>query len=100
MPGIARYYDLVVGICSGHITPISTTGFIITTSSDVKANSLGIARNSDIVLASCGGGHIGIIVTSSGSVKSNGLGIARMGDTVTGVFSGTIVQGSPDVNSN
>jgi len=100
MPGIARYNDIVTGTCSGHSPspPISVTGFILTVSAGVRANSLGVGRNTDIVIFNCG--HTGIIVTSSGTVKSDGLGVARVGDTVSGAtVTGTIVVGSSDVNA-
>jgi len=94
MPGIARFNDIVVGSCSSHGSQV---GIIITASGNVNANSIGIARNSDIVQAGCG--DIGIISTSSVTVKSNGMGIARNSDQVIGVFSGTIVMASPNVNA-
>jgi uncharacterized Zn-binding protein involved in type VI secretion len=98
MPAVARLNDMSTGVCSCHKDPISTVGFVITTSPDVFANSLGIARIGDIILASCG--HIGIIVTGSSSVFANSINLSRIGDTTVGCFVSTIITGSSDVFSN
>ncbi len=73
------------------------TGPILTGSPTVRATGMGIARLSDIVIGGCG--HTGILVSASGSVRSTGRGNVRVGNTFVGCFTGTIVSGSPNVNT-
>jgi uncharacterized Zn-binding protein involved in type VI secretion len=98
MPAVARLNDMSVGVCSCHKSPISTVGFVITTSPDVFANDLGIARIGDLILASCG--HIGIIISGSSIVFSNSINVSRIGDSTVGCFVSTIVTGSPNTFSD
>jgi len=89
--------DIGVGHCCCHppIPCIPMTGPILTGSSSVICNGLGVARLGDIVIGGCG--HTGVLVSSSGSVKSNGLGNVRIGDAFVGCFTGVIVTGSSNV---
>jgi uncharacterized Zn-binding protein involved in type VI secretion len=73
-------------------------GTIVTSSSNTTANSLGVARLTDIVVGYCG--HIGIIVSASGDIKVNDLGMARVGDAVVGCLTGIISTGSGDSLGN
>jgi len=95
----ARYGDVWSGICCCHppIPCIGMSGIIIQSSEDTKINNKGSARLGDIVIGSCG--HTGIIVTASSTVKVNNKGKARVGDVVSGCCQGTIVSGSPNVET-
>lgn len=95
MAGKARITDRTIGICYGHIYPITVGGTIIQGSPDVYANGLQVARIGDIVKADCG--HTGNIITGSSSVFANGIGIARLNDRVSGIYIATIITASEDV---
>jgi uncharacterized Zn-binding protein involved in type VI secretion len=88
-------FDMAVGTCVGHKTPIPAVGYIMAVCPTVLVNSMPIARQMDIVITACG--HIGYIVQGSPTVLAKSIPVARMGDMVTGVFSGYIVQGSSNV---
>lgn len=97
MRGTARLGDRTVGTCRVH--PGTIGGTIITASGDVKANSLGVARLGDTVLADCG--HTAVIITAANIVKANSLGVARLSDLVQGAeYQGTIITCSPDVSGD
>ncbi len=100
MPGIARVGDIWSGRCCCHDDPtcIRMSGPIVTSSSNVNANSRGIARLNDIVMGNCG--HKGYIATCSPNINCNGIGVARCGDAVAGCSIGRIVKCSGDVNGN
>ncbi len=95
----ARISDVGVGTCCCHSDPtcIPMTGTLITGSPNVNCNGLGMGRITDVMLGQCG--HVGIMVTGSASVRGNGLGSCRLSDYFTGCFFGTVVTGSPNVNS-
>lgn len=93
MAGVARIGDRTFGYCSSHDG--NFLGTVIGGSSDVKANSQGIARLGDTVLSDCG--HTGTINSANASVNVNGIKAARNGDSFTGTYSGTITEGSTDV---
>jgi uncharacterized Zn-binding protein involved in type VI secretion len=95
--GVCRIGDTTNGICyhSSHDDPIAKTGSITGGSTNVFANTKGIARNGDIITASCG--HTGIITGTSGNVYVNGKQIAKIGSTFTGDYRGTLSVGSSDV---
>jgi uncharacterized Zn-binding protein involved in type VI secretion len=71
------------------------SGFIISGASTVLINGQPVARNTDMVIGSCG--HTGIITSSSPVVLAEGLGVARIGDSVSGCIIGQIVTGSENV---
>lgn len=97
MRGTARLGDRTVGTCSIH--PGTIGGTIITASEDVQANSRGVARLGDTVLADCG--HTAVIVTAAALTKANSRGFARLSDLVQGPeYSGTIVTCSNDVSGD
>jgi uncharacterized Zn-binding protein involved in type VI secretion len=93
----ARMGDLTSCVCWNHSPDPcrSVIGIIVTGSPNVTSNNLGQARQSDIVLGTCG--HIGIIVTGSPTATANNLGYARVGDCVAGQITGMIVLGSPNI---
>lgn len=95
MAKVSRLGDIVTGYCSSG-THGSQSGVIISASSDVLANSIGVARIGDIVQAGCG--HTGTIVSGALKTNANGRAIARIGDSFSGTYSGTIVAGSPNVD--
>lgn len=86
MPKVAR-----LGDTSSH------GGTIITASSDIKANGIGVARDGD--LHSCPIPTHGVTPLSSGSTtKVNGRSVIRVGDTAG--CGAAIVSGSPDVGAS
>lgn len=94
MRGTARLGDRTVGTCSVH--PGTIGGTIITASEDVGANTRGVARLGDTVLADCG--HTALIITAAGLTKANSRGFARLSDLVQGPqYKGTIITCSQDV---
>lgn len=95
MASVSRLGDRTTGYCSSHGGTYG--GTITSSSSDVKANSKGVARVGDTVTSDCG--HTGIINSGAATVKANGQSIARVGDSFTGTYTGTITEGSPDVNA-
>lgn len=88
---VARLGDRLKGVCSVHGAVYAT---ILTASSTEFVNGFGVARLGDIAYATCG--HTGKIVTCSATHFVDGLGVARLGDTTSGIFTGTIITGSPD----
>jgi len=97
MPNLCRMTDQGFGTCTGHTTPISTGGLIISSSGNVFCNGLGVAGVGDTVLSFCG--HVGIIVSGSGNVFRNGVNVARLGDSFVGTYTGTLIMGSSNVFS-
>lgn len=94
MRGCARLTDRTLGNCSVHGPNIG--GTIITASPDVIANSIGVARLADSVLADCG--CSAMVITACGTVVANSRGVARLSDLVQGpTYIGSIVTASPDV---
>jgi uncharacterized Zn-binding protein involved in type VI secretion len=92
MRGIARQGDIAVGICTCHNPPIWVSGKVITYSNTVKVNGRGVARDGDIVKATCG--HIGNIVTHSSPTEVDSRKVARLGDKTSGCFKGTLITAS------
>lgn len=90
----ARLGDKCFGVCKVHGKQSAT---IISASTNVLANGLGVARLGDSVKADCG--HEGSIISASTTVLVNGLGVARLGDSIDGVFSGTIISASTSVSN-
>jgi len=88
----ARIGDIGKGICTGHSSPISMTGVIMTGALISKVEGIPVARVGDIVKGACG--HIGIISTGSSKSNTEGPATARVTDEFTGVFSGTIITGA------
>jgi len=74
---------------------ISHGGVIITGSSNVMVNGLGVARLGDSV--NCAIHGLRVISTASAITHANGLGVAREGDFVT--CGAVIVTGSSNVQS-
>lgn len=86
MPAIAR-----LGDTSSH------DGVIITASSDVRANGVGVARIGDQHSCPIPGHGVTSIITGSAVTRANGSGVARIGDAAG---CGAIINtGSPSVNS-
>ena len=96
MSGIAILGDSTVGYCKIH--QIQVNGTIVSASTNVGCNGMGVARLGDTVLAECG--HIGTIVSASTTDYVNGMGVARLGDTVDGDYEATIVSASIDTFAN
>lgn len=94
MKPLARKGDKTVGTCKIH-GPQS--GRIITGKPTVKVNGSIVATIGDTVQANCG--HTGTIVTGNMTDINVSAPAARLGDSFTGVYSGTIVQGSPNTFS-
>lgn len=92
MNGIARLGDSTTGYCKIH--QIQVSGTIVSASTNVGCNGMGVARLGDIVLAECG--HTGTIVSASSTDYCNGMGVARLGDTIDGDYEATIVSASTD----
>lgn len=93
MRGVARQNDRTLGDCSKHGSGIG--GTIVTFSTNVKANDLGVARLTDQVLADCG--CVSVISSACETVIVNDLGAARIQDTVSGpTYNAIIVTCSPD----
>jgi uncharacterized Zn-binding protein involved in type VI secretion len=99
MSGLARIGDMGVGVCCCHSKPKCRhkIGFIILGSGDSQANSMGLARCGDVVLATCG--HPGVIVSGSSQTTTNSSGQAFIGSSFVGCFTGVIVSGSSDVTT-
>lgn len=95
MRPIARLGDRTKGVCKGHKDPIVIGGTIVSSSDDTIANGSGIARIGDTVKADCG--HTGTIISGKPDDIANGRSKARIGDSFTGVYSGNIISGSPNV---
>ena len=107
MLDIARIGDIGLGLCYGNGcddlkhggNPV--TGTIITGSSTVMANGLGMARIGDTIISNCQHAQVGIIITGSGKCYASGLGISRVGDNFEGCYGGSgdgiIITGSPNV---
>lgn len=91
----ARLGDATTGVCSVHG---AQSGTITSASTDSIINDKGIARMGDVVTAGCG--HTGNIVSTSTDSNANSKGIARIGDSFSGTYSGTIISGSADTNTN
>lgn len=89
---VARLNDSTFGVCRVHG---NQSGKIISCSSNVMANGIGIARDGDTVKAECG--HIGIISSSATATRINGKLIARVGDVIKGIYAANIVSGSSNV---
>lgn len=94
--GYARIGDSWSGVCNCHESPISVTGEIETGSDNVFINGRGVAREGDIVRASCG--HTGTINSGSDYYIVNGKRAARLNDTTTGCCVGHITSSSEDVS--
>jgi uncharacterized Zn-binding protein involved in type VI secretion len=93
----SRLGDTCVGFCPAHEFPQMVTGIIMGGAFNVMTNMMPTARMGDMVQGSCG--HTANIVSGSATVRSGGMGNARMGDSVAGVWTGTVMQGSPNVFS-
>ena len=96
---VARLFDIGSGICCCHppIPCIGMTGRVITVSNNVLTNGLGTCKMFSIVMGGCG--HTGVMISASSTVITNGLGTCRLGDRFSGCFSGSLIQGSPNVNA-
>jgi uncharacterized Zn-binding protein involved in type VI secretion len=71
---------------------------IITASSDVLANDIGVARQGDLHSCPIPGHGITAITTGSPDTDANGQPVARIGDTCG--CGATLVSGSPDTFCN
>ena len=90
---IARLNDQTMGNCSEHGNDIG--GKITSASPNVTANSRGVARLGDKVLADCG--HEAVIITASPTVSANQRGVARLSDQVgNSPYTAKIITASPN----
>ncbi len=98
MTGIARIGDIIEGKCKNHG---DTTGTIVTGSSDVIINNVGVATVNAVGQLDCNDSHQTISITGGSTVLVNGLPIHRIGDISAGdpndtdLF--TCITGSADV---
>lgn len=99
MPSMARLTDIFSGICCCHppIPCIGMTGTIVTGAPNHTADGLDVALLGSLVIGGCG--HPGTIITSSSKTTSGGIGNAYLGSSVTGCLIGTIITGSPNVDT-
>lgn len=88
--------DTCTGRCSAHNGNPVRTGIITTGSGRHTVDGQQVARQDDIVTATCG--HTGIIQGGSGRHSSDGKNIARVGDSFSGTFTGTITLGLDRTN--
>ena len=96
MTGVARLGDKCVGICKAHKNR-QFNGTIISASSNITSNGVGVATLGDKVRADCG--HEGVIISASTTSTAGGVGVARLGDKFDGVFVGQIVAASDNVTT-
>jgi uncharacterized Zn-binding protein involved in type VI secretion len=75
---------------------ISHGGSIVSASTDVLDNGIGVARLGDAVICDRHGSQV--IVTCSPNILTDGIGTARLGDFIS--CGATIVSGSPDTLIN
>lgn len=76
---VARLGDRTIGRCTCHTpTKDNVGGTIVSASPDDFANSRGVARLGDLILADCG--HYAKIITASSTHFANSRGVARLGD--------------------
>ena len=86
---VARIGDKCYGVCQIHGNQY---GKIVTGSTTVFANAIGVARLGDNVLADCG--DYGLISTGSTNTLVEGKNLARQGDNVQGTYNAVITSGS------
>jgi uncharacterized Zn-binding protein involved in type VI secretion len=91
---VARKGDRTVGVCPIHG---AQGGRIITGKVNTKVNGSIITTIGDTVLANCG--HTGRIITGNFLEIDTNMPVARLGDRFVGVYSGVIIQGSPNTRS-
>jgi hypothetical protein len=91
---IAKINDSCQGYCV--ICEIWTTGHILTGSSNVFANGMPISQLNSVVQSSCG--HTGSLICATKN-RVNYLSIGVMGSPFYGIFTGTVISGSPNVRS-
>jgi hypothetical protein len=93
----SRFTDSTIGVCIAHETPITVSGIVLSSQSNVFINGLPAATVGDIVLASCG--HTGMVVSGSNKCFCNGIAMSCVGDSFVGTYSGKIIGGSSNVFS-
>ena len=92
----ARLNDIGIGICTCHKNPTSIVGTIYSSSFNKNTNSMGNAKQNDIVICTCG--HISTLSVGSMKYKVNNMSQIRNNDTFTGCATGTISVGSFNTN--
>jgi len=92
---VSRLGDKGNGVCSCHDSPKNAVGTIINGSANVIINGKPCAMLSDKLVAPCG--HIGMIINGASKTLTNGKPTAYLGSNFSGCFTGTIINGSPNV---
>ncbi len=91
MASLSKLFDLGVGTCFCHPTPIPMVGFIITGSPNNNLCYKPQARIFDIVLGYCG--HIGILINGNSTIMSDYRQAVHVGSIFVGCFNGVISTG-------